>query len=66
MNQLINSLIGLWMLSGMASPGTGDEFRPWIAAIILIVSIIVLVALFLVRKRNDSGEDSYQDEDEQS
>lgn len=61
MNQLINE----WLLAGLLSPGTGDEFRPWIAAVILILSVVVLVVLFLVRKRGDSGDDSYQDEDEQ-
>lgn len=66
MNQLINSLINSWMLAGILSPETGDGFRPWIAAIILIVSVIVLVALILVSRRNDNGDDSYQDEDEQS
>lgn len=46
------------------SPVTGDRFRPWIAAIILIVSIIVLVVMILIGKNSDSKDDSYQDEDE--
>ncbi len=61
----MDQLIKLWMLSGLQSPATGDEFRPWIAAIILILSVVVLIVLFLVRKRSDDSQDPYQDEDDQ-
>lgn len=58
MNEIIYALAGV--------PVTGDGFRPWIAAVILIVSIVVLVAMIVMGKRSgdDSGQDdSYQDED---
>lgn len=47
-----------------ATPMTGDGYKPWIAAVILILSVIVLVTLILASKRSDSREDTYQDEDE--
>ncbi len=50
------------------SPVTGDKFRPWIAAVILIVSVIVLVGMFVFSRKDDSESpssgDSYEDEDE--
>lgn len=58
MNEIIYALAGV--------PVTGDGFRPWIAAVILIVSIVVLVAMIVMGKRSgDDSEqdDSYQDED---
>lgn len=48
----------------LAAPVTGDGYKPWIAAVILILSVIVLVILILVSKRSDDKEDTYQDEDE--
>lgn len=49
------------------TPGTGDNFRPWIAAVILIVSIIVLAGLFLFSRKDNSdrskSEENYEDED---
>lgn len=56
MNVIVNQLL--------ATPMTGDGYKPWIAAVILILSVIVLVTLILVSKRSDSREDIYQDEDE--
>lgn len=56
MNAMLNQMT--------AVPVTGDEYRPWIAAVILILSVIVLVTLILVSKRSDDREDTYQDEDE--
>ena len=59
-----------WILAamnqGVMSPVTGDGFRPWIAAVILIASVIVLVVMIVLSKRGDSDskEDSFQDEDE--
>ncbi len=50
------------------SPVTGDKFKPWIAAVILIVSIVVLAGLFLFSRKDDTDqsktENSYEDEDE--
>lgn len=50
------------------SPITGDKFRPWIAAVILIVSIIVLAGLFIFSRKDDTkqseSKDFYEDEDE--
>lgn len=60
MNQIWNFIVG----QASISPITGDGFRPWIAAVILIVSVIVLVALILVSKRSDNKDSSFQDEDE--
>lgn len=60
MSQILNQ----WYMQGLSSPQTGDGFRPWIAAIILIVSVVVLVVLFLVSKNSDHKDDSYQNEDE--
>lgn len=56
MNVIVNQLL--------ATPMTGDGYKPWIAAVMLILSVIVLVTLILVSKRSDSREDTYQDEDE--
>lgn len=53
------------MLYLLASPATGDGSRPWIAAIILIVSVIVLISLFLLGRKSDKQDDSYRDEDDQ-
>lgn len=44
-------------------PVTGDGFRPWIAAVILIVSVVVLVTMFVLGRHKDSKEDD-KDEDE--
>ena len=60
MNQYLMAI----MNSNVISPGTGDQLRPWIAALILIVSVIVLVAMIVLSKRPDSKDDSFQDEDE--
>lgn len=49
----------IYALAGV--PVTGDGFRPWIAAVILIVSIVILVAMIVMGKR--SGDDSERDED---
>lgn len=54
----------IYALAGV--PITGDGFRPWIAAVILIVSIVILVAMIVMGKRSgDDSErdDSYRDED---
>lgn len=54
----------------LLSPETGDGFRPWIAAVILIVSVIVLVVMIVLSKRGDSDSkeesyrESFQDEDD--
>ncbi len=45
-------------------PVTGDGFRPWIAAVILIVSVVVLVTMFVLGRHKDSKEEEYKDEDE--
>jgi LPXTG-motif cell wall-anchored protein len=49
------------------TPQTGDQFRPWIAAIILIVSVLVLVGLFVFSRKDKEDEpeqtDSYDEED---
>ncbi len=50
------------MLAGV--PATGDGARPWIAAVILIVSVLVLIGLFVLGKRPDKQDDTFQDEDE--
>lgn len=47
------------------SPGTGDQFRPWMAAVVLIVSVVVLVSLIISnRKENQEERNDYKDEDE--
>lgn len=63
--------MNLWNICGniMAwiSPMTGDKVRPWLAAVILIVSIIVLVVMILVSRRpgdSDKEDETYRDEDE--
>lgn len=51
----------------LVSPATGDGIRPWLAAIILILSIIVLVTMVLISRRSgseDKPEDTFQDEDD--
>lgn len=58
MNEIINHVL--------AAPVTGDGYKPWIAAVILIISVIVLVVLILASKRSGTGEDAYRDEDEES
>ena len=65
MNLIFNFIASTFV----SSPITGDGFRPWIAAVILIVSVIVLVAMFVISRRSDTdkdsgSEDSFQDEDE--
>lgn len=47
-------------------PVTGDGFRPWIAAVILIVSVVILIAMIVMGKRSgedSDSDDSYRDED---
>lgn len=56
MNILLNLLL--------TSPVTGDGYKPWIAAVILILSVIVLVVLILFSRHSDDKENTYQDEDE--
>lgn len=54
----------IYALAGV--PVTGDGFRPWIAAVILIVSIVILVAMIVMGKRSSDDserDDSYRDED---
>ena len=51
------------------SPITGDGFRPWIAAIVLIVSIIVLIGLFVFGRKDGDEKDKqeqveFEEEDE--
>lgn len=58
----LQSLLEQIVSMGMV-PVTGDRFRPWIAAIILIASVIVLVTMLIIGKNKDSQED-YQDEDD--
>ena len=52
----------------MMSPVMGDKFRPWIAAVILIVSVIVLIGLFVFSRKDEDGKEdtkpTYEDEDE--
>lgn len=63
-------LYNLYNLQGagtILSPITGDGIRPWLAAIILILSIVVLVAMVLLSRRSGNGEkpeDTFQDEDD--
>lgn len=43
-----------WLI-GMAN--TGDSSKPWLIAICLIVSIIVVVALFIIGQKDKGGKD---------
>ena len=52
MNGLLDMLV--------ISPVTGDGFRPWIAAIVLILSIIVLIGLFVFGRRDGEEKDKTQ------
>ena len=45
--------IGNALLSVM----TGDDSKPWLIAICLIVSIVVMLFLFLLGRGNDSDQD---------
>ncbi|MCM1178866.1 MAG: hypothetical protein NC347_01320 [Clostridium sp.] len=47
-------------LVGMAQ--TGDTSKPWLIAICMIVSIIVVVALFIMGNKNGDDADSKEDE----
>lgn len=62
----MNSL-NMQIVISLLPPVTGDGIRPWLAAIILILSIIVLVTMVLISRRSggEKGqEDSYRDEDD--
>lgn len=59
LQKLLEQIVSMGMV-----PVTGDRFRPWIAAIILIVSVIVLVTMLVIGKNKDSQEEDYQDEDD--
>jgi len=50
------------VMTQVLSPVTGDKVRPWIAAVILIVSVIVLIGVFVFGKRDKDSEDSSQEE----
>ena len=54
-------------MAQVLSPVTGDKVRPWIAAVILIISVIVLIGVFVFQKRDkdsgDSSQEEYKDED---
>lgn len=43
------------LLVGMAN--TGDTSKPWLIAICMIVSIIVVVALFILGRKDDEDND---------
>lgn len=40
---------------------TGDNSKPWLVAICLIVSIVVLVALFILGQKGKEDEDDLED-----
>ncbi len=48
----------------LSSPITGDGFRPWIAAVILIVSVVVLLVMMLAGRHSDRSDRTFEDEDE--
>lgn len=48
------------MSVGMAN--TGDSSKPWLVAICMIVSIIVVVGLFILNQKSKEDEDEDEDE----
>lgn len=58
MEQMIISLINI----GIAN--TGDTSKPWLVAICMIVSIVVVVGLFILNQKtkDDEADDDNQDE----
>lgn len=67
MNQIIQISDIVAAAQGL-SPITGDKVRPWVAAIILILSVIVLIGVFVFQKKekdNDEvSKEVYEDEDQ--
>lgn len=45
----------------MGIPNTGDNARPWLVAICMIVSIIVVVTLFIIGQKNKTDEDDFDE-----
>ncbi len=50
------------MMLGMAQ--TGDSSKPWLIAICMIVSIVMVVALFLIGQKGNSNDDDLDDIEE--
>ncbi|MGN0439077.1 MAG: hypothetical protein ACI4F4_11175 [Lachnospiraceae bacterium] len=56
---MLKSLIELASI-GMAD--TGDSGKPWLVAICMIVSIVVVVGLFILSQKSQDDEDDDEDE----
>lgn len=49
---------GVYMLEYLVgTANTGDSSKPWLIAICMIVSIVVVVALFIIGQQNTGDDD---------
>ncbi|MBQ9983091.1 MAG: hypothetical protein IJP29_00725 [Lachnospiraceae bacterium] len=48
----------------LALAQTGDNSKPWLIAICMIVSIVVVVALFIIGQKDKNAEDDSEDFEE--
>lgn len=45
----------------MSIPDTGDNTKPWLIAICMIVSIIMVVALFIIGQKDKTDEEDFDE-----
>ncbi len=48
----------------LALAQTGDNSKPWLIAICMIVSIVMVVALFIIGQKDNSDDDDLEDIEE--
>jgi len=48
----------------LALARTGDNSKPWLIAVCMIVSIVVVVALFIIGQKDKSEDDDMEDIEE--
>lgn len=56
MKNMYNTMLGLAQ--------TGDNSKPWLIAICMIISIIVVVALFIIGQKDKSDDEDMDDIEE--
>ena len=49
-------------LMSIGTANTGDSSKPWLVAICMIVSIVVVVGLFILNQKTKEDEDEEEDE----